>query len=243
MRMYTPCMECLTNDGLQKMPAFSEFRDDGIYRFKCDVGHEGIVGGQQQHFEILSEIAMFAIVDGYYREAVASFVASMERYFEFFMRVTLRASGVEENVVGLMWKQLSNSSERQFGVYCYAYVQAFGEAPPVPSDSQRKFRNDVIHKGKIPSRDEAITQCQFIVDMVRASIWRLRGKYQNQVQVEVLGRLQKIALAAHEEGIPMSTSSMPTVLSLMATRPQDERSILDSLPDREWQSNTWRNQR
>jgi hypothetical protein len=49
-------------------------------------------------FEVLFDLAANAIVDGYYREAIASFAASLERFFEFFVHVACLKQGVEEDV-------------------------------------------------------------------------------------------------------------------------------------------------
>ncbi len=46
-------------------------------------------------FEVLTETAMQAIVDGYYREAVASFAASLERIFQFYVEVVTHSKGID----------------------------------------------------------------------------------------------------------------------------------------------------
>lgn len=63
-----------------------EVRDENHYALTCPKGHRNVVVLQQQKFEVLFEIGAHAIEDGYYREAVSSFTASLERFYEFFVR-------------------------------------------------------------------------------------------------------------------------------------------------------------
>jgi hypothetical protein len=40
MRIYVPCMRCLAEDGRPGAIAVLVLEDSGIYRMKCDRGHE-----------------------------------------------------------------------------------------------------------------------------------------------------------------------------------------------------------
>jgi hypothetical protein len=68
-------------------------RADGLYTGKCPNGHDLLIGTQTRPHEMLFGIALNAIIDGYNREAVSSFAARMERYFEFAIRVFASKSG------------------------------------------------------------------------------------------------------------------------------------------------------
>ena len=46
-------------------------------------------------FELLYDLAINALADGYLREAVASATSAMERYFEFFVKTAWRVSDLE----------------------------------------------------------------------------------------------------------------------------------------------------
>jgi hypothetical protein len=54
------------------------------------------------------------------------------------------------------WKQVSAQSERQLGAFAILYLREYGTPAPLLSPSMAEFRNNVIHKGYIPSRSEAV---------------------------------------------------------------------------------------
>lgn len=56
---------------------------------------------------MLFEIALNAIVDGYQREAVSSFAASIERFYEFAIRVLTRTSQVPRDIIESAWKAVA----------------------------------------------------------------------------------------------------------------------------------------
>ena len=94
MRLLIPCMQCFQELGAQMGHpndecARVEICDDGKYEVTCTRGHKETVILQQQKFEILFEIGAHAIIDGYYREAVSSFAASLERFYEFSIKAFL----------------------------------------------------------------------------------------------------------------------------------------------------------
>lgn len=64
-----------------------EFRDDGCYGVCCSRGHTSVTILQEQKFEILFDIGANAIIDGYYRESISSFTSSLERFYEFCIKV------------------------------------------------------------------------------------------------------------------------------------------------------------
>ena len=61
---------------------------------------------------------------------------------------------------------MSNQSERQMGAYIVAYSSLFGEEVPLMNDSQRNFRNSVIHKGEIPTREKTIQYAGVILRLI-----------------------------------------------------------------------------
>ena len=52
-----------------------ELMNDGVYTVQCPKGHTGNVVLKNLHFELLFDLGINAIGDGYYREAVASITA------------------------------------------------------------------------------------------------------------------------------------------------------------------------
>ena len=115
MRIQITCTRCGLNGTSQKRYLVS-YQDSGRYVVPCEHGHRDIQVLGQQKFEILFEIGANAILDEYYREAVSSFTSSMERTFEFFLKVVFFDKKMHEQM-NLVWKQMSNQSERQLGAF------------------------------------------------------------------------------------------------------------------------------
>jgi hypothetical protein len=70
--------DCMQENGKAEEISTVEFTDDGLYEATCPKGHKSITILQQRKFEILFDIGIYAINDGYYREAISSFTASLE---------------------------------------------------------------------------------------------------------------------------------------------------------------------
>lgn len=221
MRIDLACRVCVFSNrpSLFQM----DVRDDGIYTITCDLGHTTTTIVQQHPFEVLSQVGANAIVDGYYREAVSAFSASLERFYEFAFHVLLRHFKYKSALFDTAWKPISKLSERQLGAFVASWTIAFGSAPEVLPDNgklSRQFRNDVIHNGKIPARDDAIAYGQLIIGMIRSQIAELKALNEDAVHAVVSNRLHGIRSKANIVGA--STLCMSTVVSLSdGTPPAD----------------------
>ncbi|HYD14661.1 MAG TPA: hypothetical protein VEC11_17570 [Allosphingosinicella sp.] len=131
----------------------------------CDNGHSLAIVVQHPKFDVLAEIACQAILDGYPREAVASFQASLERFYEYFFFVLSDVRGIPIEEAEKAWKAVAKQSERQLGLYVAAYLFHFGEPPALLPNAMVAFRNRVIHQGDIPEEDEAIAFGQAVLDI------------------------------------------------------------------------------
>ncbi len=202
-----------------------EFRDDGRYEITCPKGHSSITLLQQQKFELLFDIGAYAIVDGYYREAVSSFTSSLERFYEFFIKVICISKETEWNNLLDTWKMVSNQSERQLGAFIFLYLQEVGEKPNLLSKSKINFRNEVIHKGKIPTREQAVNYGQAILDVVRPILNLLKKDYSEAIQQATFRHLSD-ARAPSDDGKAVSTLGISTIISLSIGGPShDERTL------------------
>lgn len=185
------CIDCVleqvdlkgdnTYDGTSIPTPFEQVNNNGIYEFICSKGHKAKTVIDNINFEILFEYGLNAIVDGYYREAVSSLTSAMERYFEFFIKTTLRVSKIDFDTIDKSWKKISNQSERQLGAYIMLYLQTFGEEPMLLNpNNEIPFRNKVIHKGYIPTKNEAIKFGNSVLKIIEESLLKLKGKHQNE---------------------------------------------------------------
>lgn len=157
MRFPVSCPRC----GLSLQ---AEYRDSGIYELSCSrCGLQFTLYLRKHRFELLFDLGTRALQDGYTREAVSSFAASLERFFEFYARASLlraaadRAEGFERAQARLeqTWELLSAQSERQLGAFAALYLSQ-GKVPDflTPQHLGSDFRNRVIHRGYLPARAE-----------------------------------------------------------------------------------------
>ena len=214
---------------------FEAVNDSGLYNFTCAKGHKSKTYLINIEFEILFDYSINAIADGYYREAVSSFTSSMERYFEFFIKVILRSAGTEFENIDKIWKQISKQSERQLGAYITLYAQTFNDLPELLSTNKDvPFRNRVIHQGYIPSRQEAIEYGDRILEIIESSFIPLRSNFQEILEetfehYSYQARAQKIIKKEEEElgkELNVGGVNILTTISVVAGRernPDDDR--------------------
>src|SRR3989337_476368 len=140
MKLVIPCMKCHFPDSeeisdrhvLVQIPVqIVDIRDDGLYEITCQNGHTTITALQEQKFEVLFDIGAHAIFDGYYREAVSSFISSLERFYEFYIKVISREQNVSPEEFNQCWKMVARHSERQLGAFICLYLFENKKSPNV----------------------------------------------------------------------------------------------------------------
>lgn len=238
MKIIGICMRCIPvpQDGstIQRL----EVMDDGLHRMTCNKGHETITCLQQQSFEVLPELAVNAIIDGYYREAVASFASGLERFYEFYVKVICNKPGLENSPstqkpspswrteLISAWNQVSKQSERQLGAYVFCHLLCEGEHPALLSGKRVEFRNNVIHRGYIPTRDEAIAFGNAVLNLTQPTLERLKSHHRNAVQELVREHMTSLTKRAREIGVrDVSTTAMPTPVSLIDVEGHKNESV------------------
>lgn len=152
-----------------------EVRDDSVYAVDCYKHGKANVILYTQRFEILFQIGLNAILDGYYRDAVGSFSSSFEKFQEYYLTALATINGLDGKLEEV-WKHMAGRAERQLGAYAATYFFFNEELPPLLSQSQIEFRNRVIHQGKIPSQQEATKFGNGIFSVIRPVLAELREK-------------------------------------------------------------------
>jgi hypothetical protein len=169
----------------------AELQDTGLYYLECPRGHRTVTCLQEQKFEVLFDMGANAIVDSYYREAITAFSASLERFFEFFIAVVCAAHGIQANTFAQTWKTLGSQSERQLGGFVIAYLIEYGEEPLLLRKKTVEFRNSVVHKGIIPSREKAIEFGSEVLALINPTLRRLKEGLPEFVSTVVGRHIQK----------------------------------------------------
>lgn len=221
MRLFVPCMACQIENGVPDFVSYpADLLDQGIARFTCRHGHQSVSIVQSHKFELLGEIAVHAILDGYYRDAVSSFTSALERFYEFYIKVTFIGQGHKEDEFDELWKKVTVQSERQLGAYLFVSFLSDGEIPVMLDDRkcpfEKKgwvnFRNKVIHQGRIPTRDEAVLYGQAITDIINTASAPLMNKHASIVE-DLEWKLVGSGHRQARDDETRSTHGMPTLLS------------------------------
>lgn len=230
MRLLLACSQCYFNT-VNEDEFIVEFRDDGLYELTCPRGHRTISIIRQLKFEILSTIGVFAIRDGYYREAVSSFASCLERFYEFYIRTMSIQNGSPSEAITEAWKSVANQSERQLGAYIFLYTNNHKSSPILLSNNDVKFRNEVIHKGKIPTKEEAIKFGNSILNLIRPVLFELKSNYRDSIDQVISGHLQP-AWDRNTTGFNVTTVSTPTVICIdINDERHNKKTIEDFLAD------------
>lgn len=201
-----------------------EILDGGRYEFTCINGHQTITILKQQKFEILFDIGAYAIIDGYYREAVSSFTSSLERFYEFYIKVITINKSIDKNSFILVWKLISGKSERQLGAFILLYTIMHGHAPALLSQSNVEFRNDVVHKGKIPTRTEALRYGNDVLKIIRPILNNLKENYKDSISKVIS---QYLSDCRRDNDKSVSTTSVATILSPLDDEPGHNELMLE----------------
>lgn len=225
MQVYLSCPDCVDeqarHEASSEPPDFTntqkrltaypvQLTNEISYEVKCVFGHSSAVLINMTNHEILFEFGVHSILDGYYREAVTSFAASLERFYEFVSRSIALAYLCPDKEEMQCWKKIATQSERQLGAYIYLYVIHFKEQPKLLSDSNIKLRNSSVHKGKIPTHDEAVAFGEEVLSIISGISLRL---------------WQTIPEAAHKVLSDNTQLSINKIVSAGGTQPKHVQSL------------------
>jgi hypothetical protein len=170
--------------------------DDGKYQVRCAAGHVSTVIVDNVKFELLFEMGLNALVDGYPREAVSSFASALERFYEFYWHVVSNVYSMPLDQIDSAWKMVGKQSERQLGMFITAALLLTKQCPPLLNPNRDvKFRNEVIHGGYIPTVEEATA----FGDVVMGHINELLATLRRLAPEAVLATYERLSPAKKKE--------------------------------------------
>ncbi|MCK1987185.1 hypothetical protein MPH48_03605 [Lysinibacillus fusiformis] len=209
MKLLYPCVECW-REGEYDVSVEVEINDSNLYEFECSNGHHHHDFIQNEKFEMLFDLGVLALQNSFQRESVSSFASSLERFYEYCIQVIL----IEENEISLKefkgyWKIVTSSSERQLGAFYFLFIKTFGAQPKLPKDGSITFRNSVIHKGEIPSREKVVDYMKDIYDCIVSNLVTLKKKYPNGFKKLHLMKKESLELEIKEK---LGSSSFGTLI-------------------------------
>ncbi|MBD8641119.1 hypothetical protein [Sphingomonas sp. CFBP 13733] len=211
MKTICLCMQCQVEQGMPNLSSVElvEIPENGVLWTTCSLGHHTATVLQNERFEILSEMALSAIVHEHYRDAVASFASALERLWEYGVGAICRRQGIPADVFEAMWKPLKNSSERQVGAYLVAYAVQTNSVAPMLPNAAISFRNNVIHKGYLPNREETIKFCQSVADCAHPLLLLLGSdEFQETVRDLTTELIQARRDAIQSASAPIGTTNL-----------------------------------
>jgi len=195
MRIEVGCFKCFFDDPSPHniVPqSILEINDEDVYYTICDLGHKQATVVQGFRFEFLFELGCYAYIDGYYREAITCFHAALERFYEFYIRVHAIHKGINEKEIEKFWKVVCNQSERQFGAYLICYLSDRACSAPVLSDASVKLRNAVVHKGKIPTKLQAMKFGEQVLEILSPQIDFIKRERKSSLgKLTMLSQIEK----------------------------------------------------
>lgn len=220
MKIKLVCTKCMSAKNTEEF--FKNFKlynvlinDEGVYRIKCSEGHTIEAVLQNPKFELLFDYGMMALIDGYTREAVASWTASLERFIEFTIKVIVANNEIDDEKFKNTWKHLKNSSQMQLGSYYLMYLLNFKEPPKTLDDNKKGFRNKVIHKGKIPDLEETKDYGEYIYNYIKTILNDLKVFHNEDIMHIISNELREKHELTKTHNI--STSVIPTALSCVSS--------------------------
>ncbi|HIB8991131.1 TPA: hypothetical protein ACWYF9_004145 [Citrobacter braakii] len=254
MKLPFLCSGCLMSQDSSSFQSHSMLlQDNDIYEFTCSLGHRSKTKLENEKFELLFEIGINAYRDGYTREAITSIAASLERFYEYYVRVIAFKNGIDTQAFNNAWKKTINLSERQYGAFSLAYlfenknvstptIDNIKPRASLPTKKEWKaFRNSVVHNGAIPTPDEVLAYGDIVYQHIYELIAELHTSNNGLVASYDLSRkIHPIinALNKHSETDAMITgfiSSMrlPTILSIQRlTKPYaDLNEVIKNNPE------------
>lgn len=221
MKIFISCMKCLEQFGVPNLNFMeTEICDNGIYKTTCNKGHETVTFLQQDKFEVLFDMGAMALIDGYPREAVSSFAASLERFYEFCIKVFLLKRKISMEKFNDTWKLVSNQSERQLGAFYFLYLDILGNTPKSIDKKQIEFRNKVIHKGYIPKYEEVTKYADCLLNYMYKILKELKCFCNEEIQEVTSNKLMNMSKEFIKDGqitTSISTMSIATIINLVAS--------------------------
>jgi len=214
MKAIAACPTCIleqSKDGTQPRfsPVVGELDDNGSIHVTCEHRHYGIVVYNERRYNVLVKSAARAFLDGYTNEVVAVMSSALERAYEFYVRVSCAAKGVNPQAFEATWKVVVSQSERQLGAFQFLHLLDHGHHLSI-DQAIPKTRNKVVHQGHIIREADALGYAEktfAIVDVLDKS---MRAMFPSQYKEEA-EREVKVQQEAIPQGVEYLTLSMATV--------------------------------
>jgi hypothetical protein len=214
MKAIAACPTCIleeSKDGKQPRfnPVVGELDDNGSIHVTCEHKHYGIVVYNERRYSVLVKSAARAFLDGYTNEVVAVMSSALERAYEFYIRVSCAAKGVNPQAFEGAWKVVASQSERQLGAFQFLHLLDHGHHLPV-DQAISHTRNKVVHQGHIIREAGALEYAEKVFAVVDALDNSMQSMFPSYYKEEA-EREVRVQQEAIPQGVEYLTLSMATV--------------------------------
>jgi hypothetical protein len=107
---------------------------------------------------------------------LASFTSALEKFYEFYLNVICEKTGVSAENFRDAWKIIAKQSERQLGAFVLVYLLENKTPPKLLRQKSVEFRNDVVDRGTIPTKDEAMEFGEEVYELIRSVMEELKKR-------------------------------------------------------------------
>jgi hypothetical protein len=212
MKLIMRCHQC-SKELKPREEVLVELNETGLYQYTCSKGHKSEVALQNALFEVLFDIGAMALLDGYTREAVVSFSSALERFYEYYITAISLEAGIKGELLDDAWKKMSQQSERQYGGFITLYVHKNRKLPPALSNTDFEFRNNVVHKGKIPTTEEAISYGEKVYELISSMALGLKQISPQAVSL-ANRRRNDLSLGSRKNDVGLTGMSIKTIIDM-----------------------------
>lgn len=216
MKVQLFCPTC--SDGVREQPVIVEIEDEGVYTVECERGHRTLHTVSNPKFEILFELALLALADGYTREAVATLAATVEEFFRLFIKTVLFKNRLYEGALyeeaKRFWKHVDRA-EPQLGAFMLAYFLEKRKVATFPDQASISFRNGVIHRGRIPKFQKVVEYGDKIVSFLAP----LYAEYRRDFHIMIAGALDQVDVLMKKNEPSSGASGYATAMQYLTMSP------------------------
>jgi hypothetical protein len=187
--------------------------DEGRHIAECQHGHTQIVALRQQNFEILFELAAYAIRDKNYRQSVSSCMKSLKAFQEFFLRSMAYQNGIKKERFDAAWKLLGISRQNRHEAYLLNYLNFCSRPPVLLTASQSEWKDSVMQKRILPTREECVSFGQAVLNVLRSAVEDTRDAFPHGVK---LAMQEQVPVVEQHAFRPVARWSILTIVNLSA---------------------------
>lgn len=243
MKIYASCIECQKELGHPSFePIFADYDNNLVVKVKCSRGHESNMILQATKFELFLDCGADALVKGYALESCFNFALARENAFLFAIEIMM------ENTLSDKYKNfLKSSSERVFGAFTLLYLREFNR----PFEFEKKFsfknggtivnfRNDIVHKGFIPTIAQANSYGEIVHNEVFELVAELRQKFSKPIQDYICNQstsryeacgYKNCSITANSTMFSLSRDNNYTFIQAMESFQKWTSSLDDAIPE------------